>query len=220
MLAQIHHPYSSKKNEALNKAIMKVAPKHQTFCLTMSLSDRVNFVLITDSLGYASGINRIMKTITGDKGYSMNPVSQVYWQRVDAFKEKARIRQRSPAIKKQRAKQKSEAIRQGLLQQKHDAEKGETYGTGIALEEKVTTGRKRKAKRISSDNKKNNEKSMCCPHCKGKDHMRRSFAACPANKKNARTESTTATVIPVSAEKSTAEVENQGKWAGSKIVPM
>jgi hypothetical protein len=46
-----------------------------------------------------------MQTLGGDKGYSMNPVSLVYWQRDDAFKEKVRICQQLPAIKKQRAKQ-------------------------------------------------------------------------------------------------------------------
>jgi hypothetical protein len=73
------------------------------------------------------------------------------------------FKQRLPAIKKQRAKQKSEAIRQGLLQQKHDKEKGETCGTGIALKEQVTIGRKMKAKRISNGNMKSNEKSACWP---------------------------------------------------------
>jgi hypothetical protein len=78
-------------------------------------------------------------------------------------------------------------------------------------------GRKRKARRIS-DNKE--KRSVCCRHCYGTDHVRKTFAGCPYNKKNVGTESSTATVIPVSAEKSTAEEEKQGKWAGSKIVPM
>jgi hypothetical protein len=112
---------------------MKVAPKHQMFCLTMSLSNKVNFVLITDSLGYVSGINRIMRTLGEDKGYSMNPVSLVHWQHVNPFKEKVRIHQQLPAIKKQRAKQKSEGIRLGLVQQKLDEVKGQIYQTGIAL---------------------------------------------------------------------------------------
>jgi hypothetical protein len=212
MLSMIHHSFSSKKNEALNKAIMKVAPKHKTFCATMSLSDRVNFVLVTDSLGYAEGINRILQKLGGEVDYCLNPVSMDYWKRVDAFKEKVRIRQKSPVVKKARAKQKSDGIRLGLLQQKHDYEKGQTYGTGIALDEQqqevstVGRKRKRKARRVSG----NNENYGCCPHCKRTDHLRRTFRGCPYNKKNLAT-STTATAVPVTVEKSTAELKKQGK---------
>jgi len=51
MLRMTYHPFDSQKNESLNTKIAVVAPKTKTFCSTMSLSDCVAFVVITDSIG-------------------------------------------------------------------------------------------------------------------------------------------------------------------------
>jgi hypothetical protein len=48
LIKMVHHDFLSQKNEALNKAISHVAPKHTTFAMTKSLKTRVFllFVLI------------------------------------------------------------------------------------------------------------------------------------------------------------------------------
>jgi hypothetical protein len=93
-----------------------------------------------------------------------------------------------------------------------------SYAGLIATLSKTLKGRrKRKASKINDGKAK---KKQCCPRCFGTNHSRRTFAGCPYNPKNVGTLSTTATVVPESSEKSTAEKENRGKWAGSKIVPM
>jgi hypothetical protein len=71
MLEQIRHFHDSQKNERLNKAITRVAPKDKTFSKTCSLKDRVAFVMCVDSVGYKATMQRllreIMMTISADK---------------------------------------------------------------------------------------------------------------------------------------------------------
>jgi len=59
MLKQVHHLFMSQKSESLHQQIMHVAPKDKHFSNTMSLSDRVALVIITDSVGYEEGISLI-----------------------------------------------------------------------------------------------------------------------------------------------------------------
>jgi len=49
----------SQKSESLHQQITRVAPKDKHFSNTMSLSDRVAMVVITDSVGYEEGISLI-----------------------------------------------------------------------------------------------------------------------------------------------------------------
>jgi hypothetical protein len=53
MIKMIHHSFSSQKNEALNKAISHIAPKHMAFAMTNSLKSCASFVVCVDSLSYA-----------------------------------------------------------------------------------------------------------------------------------------------------------------------
>jgi len=59
MLKQVHHLFMSQKSESLHQQITRVAPKDKHFSNTMSLSDRVAMVVITDSVGYEEGISLI-----------------------------------------------------------------------------------------------------------------------------------------------------------------
>jgi len=64
MLQQLYHPYSSQKSELLNQQVSRVAPKDKHFSSTMSLHDRINLVIITDSVGYHEGLSQICKGLS------------------------------------------------------------------------------------------------------------------------------------------------------------
>ena len=49
---QLHHPYHTQRNEALNKSVASYTPKHKIFSLTDSLTTRVAIATGTQILGY------------------------------------------------------------------------------------------------------------------------------------------------------------------------
>jgi len=51
MLQMMFHPFDLQKNKSLNLKIAMVAPKNKMFSATMSLSNRLAFVGIADSIG-------------------------------------------------------------------------------------------------------------------------------------------------------------------------
>jgi len=55
MLKQVHHLFMSQKSESLHQQILHVAPEDKHFSSTMSLSNCVAPVVITDSVGYEEG---------------------------------------------------------------------------------------------------------------------------------------------------------------------
>ena len=51
-LTQLHHPYHTQRNEALNKSVATYAPKYKTFSLTDSLPTKVAIAAGTHILEY------------------------------------------------------------------------------------------------------------------------------------------------------------------------
>jgi len=64
-LLMLMHPYDSQKNEALNRAFIKQAPKGIVFSKTFSLFDRLSFVIIINSIGYEEGLKHILADVFG-----------------------------------------------------------------------------------------------------------------------------------------------------------
>ena len=60
MLEQLHHPYSSQKNESLNKEVTVVAAKDKKFAKSIALKDRVEFVLIHRTVGNYVTIHEVL----------------------------------------------------------------------------------------------------------------------------------------------------------------
>jgi len=50
------HPFDSQKNEALNHAFAKQAPKNIVFSKTFRLFNHLTFVIIIDLLGYEAAL--------------------------------------------------------------------------------------------------------------------------------------------------------------------
>jgi len=71
----LKHSYDSQKNEALNKAFAKVAPKNIVFCKTHTLFDRLSLVVCIDSLGYQRCLKWLMKMMFADELCEMDHVT-------------------------------------------------------------------------------------------------------------------------------------------------
>ena len=62
-LRECHHQMSSQKNEAMNKSIMRYAPKDRTYCRTMGLTSRINLAIGVDSVGHAQYYQRLFQAM-------------------------------------------------------------------------------------------------------------------------------------------------------------
>ncbi len=101
-LHEIHHPYSSQKNEAMNKAVTKFAPKDRVYSKSMSLKYRVWSVAGIDSIGLTKFYRRIFRYLH----IAMPPNLEKWLYMTDAQRDYQKKYQKRPAVKKKRAKKK------------------------------------------------------------------------------------------------------------------
>jgi len=71
-LWMLNHEFNSQKNEAMNKAFTKVAPKNMVFSKSKSLSDWLCLVIAYDSLGYYKMMNCILQSLTENPNYVLD----------------------------------------------------------------------------------------------------------------------------------------------------
>jgi len=81
------HPYNSQKNEALNHAFLKQAPKSIIFSKTFSLFECLSFNIIIDSAGYEVALRHIVADIFGNHKEDLSLVQKCWTKREDKFKE-------------------------------------------------------------------------------------------------------------------------------------
>ena len=62
-LRECHHQMSSQKNKAMNKSIMRYAPKDKMYCRTMGLTSRINIAIGVDSVGHAEYYQRLFQVM-------------------------------------------------------------------------------------------------------------------------------------------------------------
>ena len=140
MLRQVYHSFSTQKNESLNRKMVAVADKNRFLGGTMTLNDRCLLVVITDSVGYEEGWKCIHKKL----GIPYHPVLQEYARRRDKEENNAKVRYKTPKVKKKRVKDRNKRLRDGLYADRKDRSDGVTYGTGIAIGLQQPTTPKRK----------------------------------------------------------------------------
>jgi len=133
MLRMTYHPYNSQKNESLNTKTAAVAPKNKTFCKTMSLSDRIAFVVIVDSIGYDAGIAQILSKLAGGRPVVVPTELQLWMRRKDADARRKKNYQSLPRTKKMRAVKIQEKIKQSIADDLKAKKRGLDYGPGIAV---------------------------------------------------------------------------------------
>ena len=135
MLRQVYHKFSTNKNESLNRRITSVAPKDRYFSGTMSLSDRISNVAITDSIGYLQGLQRILKKV--DPRLELPPVLLEWCRRKDKKCKSISIHWKRPEVKKRRMEAINAAINAGRLSEERSKREGFDYGSGVALDSTI-----------------------------------------------------------------------------------
>jgi len=126
MLKQVHHLFMSQKSESLHQQITRVAPKDRHFSNTMSLSDRVALVVITDSVGYEEGIS----LICAELGIVL-PTTVQDLKRRNSKRQYDKLYHRRLDQKNVRYSMKKEKIRKELDDRAKDAASGVTYEPSI-----------------------------------------------------------------------------------------
>ena len=114
----------------MNKKVTVTAPKDNTFCTTMSLTGRVHFVAIRDSVGDVEAVTSVLKTI----GFDSLPSSTLeHLRRTDNFNRYQTDMRQKPEVKVKRNLAKTENLRQEMQKQEKDRRRGLTYESNIAL---------------------------------------------------------------------------------------
>jgi len=131
MLGQVYHRFMSQKSELLHQQITQVAPKDKHFSSSMALSDRVALVVVTDSVGYESGMQMIFDEI----GLDLPPVTRQYLLRRNERRQYDRLYHKRLDVKNRRDTTKKENIRRDLEQKATDAREGMDYGPSVDIAE-------------------------------------------------------------------------------------
>jgi len=85
-LLMLMHPFDLQKNEALNHAFTKLAPKNIVFSKTYSLLDQLAFVIIIDLLGYEGALTILLADVFNKQDNVPDDVQLRWAQREDKFK--------------------------------------------------------------------------------------------------------------------------------------
>jgi len=186
-LLMMFHLFDSQKNEAMNRAFLKLAPKNIVFSKTSTLFDRLSFVVIIDSVGYEDGIKRILAHLFQKQDNVVDTVILEWARREDRIKKYILLRQRTKIQKIRRMAVKKIKLMQQRLENTMAKRKGDDYGHGIAItdpqERRQTKTTKTTVVRASVGRGQKRRVPTQCK-CTRTDHLHISFKDCPLNPKN------------------------------------
>ena len=169
-ITQMHHEYNTQKNEALNMKIARTCPKTMTFCKSMVLADRVDWVVIEDSLGGAAAIRAILEYL----GIVDVPDTLLaYYTHNDKRRDQFRGYRAKKEVKHHRRIKLNEKIWADRASEEESRKRGQTYGAGVGFVGKKT----------SATAKKDTSAVRFCSACGQTTHFRRTHQLCPMNKK-------------------------------------
>ena len=138
-LAQVHHNFSTLKNESLNRKMTAAAPKDQHYGGTSSLKDQVNLVAIQDSVGYEETLRRLFHAI--GLPVDWNNVLFEWAKRKDGKLQYLTAYWKKPGNKRKRAEARYECFKAGKDQDKRAKRDGRTYyKSGIAMDSTSADG--------------------------------------------------------------------------------
>jgi hypothetical protein len=166
---------SSQKNEAMNRSIMRYAPKEKTYCRTMALTSRINIAIGVDSVGHALFYQRLFKRM----GFKCTEFTFSGLRRMFRKKEYGRMYSGLKKTKLQRRLKARTKMSEGVSKMELDVEEGRAYSSGIGVEgdiEEDTDGQPRANKRAKKA-KDNNTLTGC--RCGSLEHQRVSSKKCP-----------------------------------------
>ena len=174
-LKQIHHQYNTQKNESMNRAIAKQAPKNVTFCKSLSLKGRVSFVVSVSAIGYEATVERLCTKLNIDFPESIRSA----WRDVDKRKIYKRNYDKRKKVKRRRTRTAKENMKKQRLEENSSKKEGYYYGAGVALLDDIVNDDTHmvpvlKKQRTKSDPKNGN---LLCV-CGASDHRRQSSHKC------------------------------------------
>jgi hypothetical protein len=181
MLHQLMHPFTSQKNEALNAAIAKVAPKDLTFSKTPSLRYRIAAVVGIDSVGWLPFVKRVLLDV--NENYDMPESMERFFVSKQKKKEWAKGHQGKREVKQKRR----EKTNAKILQQKLDDQRAQQAGTYYAAGIAVSVAPLRTFLAGMTCQPTGNEAGAggpTCASCHQTGHSRSTFAGCRNNMKN------------------------------------
>jgi len=132
-LAMLNHEFDSQKNEALNKAFTKVAPKNMVFSKTHSLFDRLALVIIYDSIGYLGCLTAILGALLGTTSMKLHPVETSWATQLDRQRLKKKEREKTRKAKGQRSSGKRKRLYSDRKQDARAKKRGDFYKSGSAF---------------------------------------------------------------------------------------
>jgi len=86
-LHMLRHLFNLQKNEVLNRAFAKVAPKNTVFSKTNSLFDQLSLVICMDLLGFVRCLEHLLALVFLDNEYKMNPITKTWALKQDCRNE-------------------------------------------------------------------------------------------------------------------------------------
>ncbi len=159
MMEQVYHLFTSQKSESLHQQITRVAPKDKHFSGTMALSDRVSLVVITDSVGYESGMLLVFEEL----GITLPDVTIQYLRQRNEKREYDKVYRNRPDRKNLRYSIKKENIRKELQRKADEAATGLGYGPSMYTEEILETEERLMGDEETGQTKNATENIENCP---------------------------------------------------------
>ena len=127
-MKQVRHPFSTQKNESLNRNTTPVAPKDRFCGGTMQLFDRLRVIAMTDSIGEYETLVRLFKELQ----MPMHPVLSRWANNKDRDDNSRKVLRKKPEVKMKRAIGIVESIKEGMKQERKANSESMTYATGVA----------------------------------------------------------------------------------------
>ena len=142
----LHHPWSTQKNEAMNKSVSSYAPKDRTFSTTKSLLTRVTIA------GAVQGTTNLIvwRNVFRKIRLPLDPLLEQFFNNMDKHKAAKNKRQSTKEGKLRRSKRKRDALTTAHRDDMQSQKEGTKYESGIAMREKI-----RNAKTSMANNKRN-----------------------------------------------------------------
>ena len=129
MLMMLHHPWSTQKNEALNKSVASYAPKDRTFSQTTSLDTRVGLAGATQVGGYL----KLWKKIYESENMDVDENFSAHLRMMDTAKNNKNERAKTNKSKSRRSLGKYKKLKKAQELDRKAHKEGTEYASGVAI---------------------------------------------------------------------------------------
>jgi hypothetical protein len=176
-LQECYHRMSSQKKEAMNKSIMRYAPKDRTYARTMALRSRINLSVGIDCIGHAKYYERLF----GRMRFRHTSLTFSGLRRMWRKKEYGRMYSGLKSVRLRHRLAMRTKMEKGIMKMKADKTDGRFYATGMRVGGDDVDG-EQPAKKKKAPPRCNNplltKAQMGCK-CGAVDHQRVTWKTCP-----------------------------------------